>query len=141
MKNFNSVFCEKCTKTRFLHRGISTNAILTRHKNSIIINESIDEERYLEFLAESRRLVRDGRIHRIKSPRSPSPKVFFEVSRPTRSFCVKGERIIQYEKPKSGIARPYLYFVGSSLWETGFFVFLREEKQIKCLLYKRKRKG
>ena len=69
------------------------------------------------------------------------PKSFFEVSRPTRSFCVKGERIIQYEKPKSGIARPYLYFVGSSLWETGFFVFLREEKQIKCLLYKRKRKG
>jgi hypothetical protein len=42
-----------------------------------------------------------------------------------RSFCVKEGRIIQYEKPESGIARPYLYFVGSSLWETDYFCFSR----------------
>ena len=77
---------------------VYTVLILTIQSDSIIINESIDEERYLQFLTESRRLVRGGRIGRIKSPRSPSPKA--KASRPTRSFCVKEERIILYGQHK-----------------------------------------
>ena len=54
---------------------------------------------------------------RIKSPRSPSPKA--KAGRPTRSFCVKGERIICTDSIKEWYSE---HFGFVSLWDGLFFV-------------------